>query len=97
MRLPSIRRAVLFGSLDRGIPTPRSDADLMIELASSPLPEPRDRIPEMLRVLSPLPCPVDLFVLTSREVEEHTRENTPLLREILAHGIDLLEPSVMAR
>jgi len=91
---PSIRRVVLFGSLARGIPTPRSDSDLMIELASSPHPQPRDRIPEMLRALSPLPCSVDLFVLTSQEVEAHARESTPLLREILAHGIDLLEPSV---
>jgi len=65
----------------------------MIEVASSPYPEPRDRIPEMLRALSPLPCPVDLFVLTSEEAAVHAKANTPLLREVLAHGIDLLEAS----
>jgi predicted nucleotidyltransferase len=90
-RIPSVRRIVLFGSLAAGVPTPRSDADLMIEVASSPHAEPRDRIPEMLRALSPLPCPIDLFVLTSSEVERHGRERSPLLGEILAHGIDLLE------
>ncbi len=93
VRVPSIKRIILFGSLVAGTPTPRSDADLMIEVASSPHAEPRDRIPDMLRALSPLPCPIDLFVLTSREVEMHARERSPLLREILAHGIDLLDDS----
>ncbi len=92
-QIPSIKKVILFGSLADGIPTPRSDADIMIEVASSKHAEPRDRIPEMLRALSPLPCPPDLFVLTSREVEMHTREGSPLLREILAHGIDLLDDS----
>jgi predicted nucleotidyltransferase len=92
-RIPSIKRVILFGSLVSGTPTPRSDADLMIEVASSPHTEPRDRIPEMLQALSPLPCPIDLFVLTSREVEMHGRQQSPLLREILAHGIDLLDDS----
>ena len=31
-RLPSIQRAVLFGSLAHGIPTPRSDADITCDV-----------------------------------------------------------------
>jgi len=88
-RVPQIRRVVLFGSLVAGIPTPRSDADLPIEVARSIHPEPRDRIPEMLRDPAPLPCPVDLFVLTSQEVGRRRREQSPLLREVLEHGADL--------
>jgi len=92
-RVPSIKRVILFGSLVEGIPTPRSDADLMIEVRSSLHAEPRDRIPEMLRALSPLPCPIDLFVYTSGELDRGAKEGSPLLREIFAHGIDLLDDS----
>ena len=89
-RLPSIRRVVLFGSLVAGIPTPRSDADLLVILDSSPHREPRDRVPGLLLVLSPLPCPVDLFVLTAAEVERAAEQGSPLLRVALATGADLL-------
>lgn len=88
--LPAIRRVVLFGSLAHGVPTPRSDADLLIVVEGSAQPEPRDRIPEMLGALRPLPCPLDLIVLTAAEFERHTAEGHPLLREVLTHGVDLL-------
>jgi predicted nucleotidyltransferase len=86
----SIRRAVLFGSLASGIPTPRSDADLLIVVEASPHEQTRDRLPEMLGALAPLPCPVDLFVLTTEELERFRRQGSPLLREALEKGIDLL-------
>ena len=66
-RLPAVRRIILFGPLVAGRPTPRSDADLLIILAASDHAQPRDRVPEVLRALSPLPCPLDLFVLTEAE------------------------------
>lgn len=88
--LPAIRRIVLFGSLAHGIPTPRSDADLLIVVDRSEQAEPRNRIPEMLGALRPLPCPVDLIVLTAEEVARHIAEGHPLLREVFAHGLDLL-------
>jgi predicted nucleotidyltransferase len=78
----------LFGSLVRGIPTPRSDADLLVVLDHSPHARPADRLPEMLQALAPLPCPVDLFVLTRDELDR--RRETPLVREVLGHGIHLL-------
>ena len=88
-RLPALRRVILFGSLAAGIPTPRSDADLLVVLAESDHPQPRDRVPEVLRALMPLPCPVDLFVLTSEELDRYAREGHPLVREALEHGRDL--------
>jgi predicted nucleotidyltransferase len=83
--MASIQEIWLFGSLVRGIPTPRSDADLLVVLDHSPHARPADRLPEMLQ---PLACPVDLFVLT-RDEFDHSRE-TPLVREVLGYGIRLL-------
>ena len=89
-RMPSLRRVVLFGSLVSGVPTPRSDADLLIEVERSDHGEIRDRIPEALRALAPLPCPVDLFVLTSEEIERFSRSGSALLRVVLRDGLRLV-------
>ncbi len=89
-RLPAIERVVLFGSLVSGTPTPKSDADLLVVVRDSPHEQPRDRIPEALRALGPLPCPVDLFVLTREEVVRARNEGSPLLREALTKGLNLL-------
>jgi HEPN domain-containing protein len=51
---------------------------------------PRDRVPDLLRALSPLPCPVDLFVAIRDEFERARQERSPLVREALATGIDLI-------
>lgn len=91
-RMPEIRRIVLFGSLAKGDATPRSDADLLVEVAKSAHDQPRDRIPELLGVLSPLPCPLDLFVYTSREIENLRADRSPLLREVDENGIRLTGP-----
>ena len=88
-RVPSIGRVILFGSLFSGTPTPRSDADLLIVVARSPHARAADRVPELLRALSPLPCPVDLFVITTDELERAQCDQSPLLREALATGLDL--------
>jgi len=89
-RIPTIRRVILFGSLVVGIPTQRSDADVLVEVSSSEQSEPRDRIPGMLKAFSPLPCPIDLFVLTTAEIRQHQEGGSALLREILSRGVDLL-------
>ena len=88
--LPSIQQVRLFGSLASGVPTPHSDADMLIVLEQSEHVRPADRLPDMLRALSPLPCPVDLFVFTREEFERARRDEAPLVREALAHSIDLL-------
>jgi predicted nucleotidyltransferase len=89
-RLPLVRRAILFGSLATGTPTPRSDADILIVVASSPHARAADRLPEMLEAMSPLPCPIDLFVYTTGEFERALREQSPLVREAVAGGLDLV-------
>jgi predicted nucleotidyltransferase len=89
-RIPEIQHAILFGSLSSGKATPRSDADILIVVRSSSHKLPRDSIPEMLRALSPLPCPVDLFILTSSEFERYRCEGSPLLRVVADTGIHLL-------
>ena len=89
-RVPAIRRVILFGSLVTGKATPRSDADILIIVEKSPHGHSRDRVPEMLHALSPLPCPIDLFVLTCDEVDRLRLEDSPLLRVALSGGINLL-------
>ncbi len=89
-RIPTIQRIVLFGSLVTGNATPRSDADILVVVEQSNHEQPRDRVPEFLKAFSPLPCPIDLFVLTSAEVERYRTEGSPLLRVALGTGIDLI-------
>lgn len=89
-RAPSIQRMILFGSLAAGTPTPRSDADILVVVDTSTERESRDRVPALLQAMSPLPCPVDLFVLTSDELKRAQRDEDALVREALASGIDLL-------
>jgi len=89
--LHEIRSVVLFGSLASGVPTPRSDADLLVEVTSSRFAEPRDRLPEVLRALSPLPCPVDLFVLTTAEIESGRAQRLAFLGMIERTGIMLFQ------
>jgi predicted nucleotidyltransferase len=89
--MPVIQRILLFGSLVTGKPTPRSDADLLVVVETSSHVEPRNRIPELLTALAPLPCPLDLHVLTRDEVKRFGREGSPLLRVALETGADLLE------
>jgi predicted nucleotidyltransferase len=89
-RLSAVRRIILFGSLTSGRPTPRSDTDLLVVVGSSEHGEPRARIPAVLRALSPLPCPVDLFVLTEAEVARFQSEGSRFLAMIMDSGMDLL-------
>ena len=89
-RLPSVRRMLLFGSLQTGGATPRSDADILVVLEDSTLADPRGHIPEVLRAMAPLPCPVDLFLITVGGLERAQHENSALARLALSTGIDLL-------
>ena len=89
--LPEIRRIILFGSHVRGIPTPRSDADLLVEVAASDDADPRDRALAVLRAMAPRVCPIDLFVYTTAELETLEAERSPLVLTALRDGIDLLE------
>ncbi len=89
-RLPSIRRLLLFGSLAAGAATPRSDADILVVVDRSNQADLRDRIPEVLEAMAPLPCVVDLFVVTAAELERAQQDGSPLARIALTTGVDLL-------
>ncbi len=89
-RMPSIRRIVLFGSMAAGTPTPRSDADLLVIIEQSAHLQPRDRVPELLEALAPLPCNVDLFVVTEAELARAQESGSPLARTATTTGVDLL-------
>jgi predicted nucleotidyltransferase len=95
-RLPEVRRIVLFGSIAQGTATPRSDADLLVEVAWSAHGSPRDRVPSVLDALSPLPCPIDLFVFASAELAAMRTDGSPLIRTIDERGIDLLQNARVA-
>ncbi len=90
--LPSIKRMILFGSLQTGGATIRSDADILVVIDSGQESEAdaRDRIPDILRAMAPLPCPVDLFVTTPEELERALREQRPLARIAASTGVDLI-------
>ncbi len=88
-RQPAIKRIILFGSLVSGRPTPRSDADLVVILAESSEPDPRRRMPEIQLAFRPLPCPLDITVVTEAEVAAHGRD-WPVLRLALETGMELL-------
>jgi predicted nucleotidyltransferase len=81
---------LLFGSLQTGGATPRSDADILVVLYGSEHREPRERIPDILRAMAPLPCPVDLFVLTAAELDRAQQERDPVALLALNSGLDLL-------
>lgn len=89
-RRPEVQRVILYGSLARGTATPRSDADLLVVVRESVHGSLRDRIPEILLALSPLPCPVDLHVLTVAEFDQGVEERNPLVREAREGGIALI-------
>ncbi len=88
-RVSEIRHVWLFGSLVSGVPTVRSDADILVEVASSAHSDPKERLPEILAAFRPLPCPLDIFVRTSEEIARDA-DRSPLLREALAPRVDLL-------
>jgi len=90
-RIPAIRRVILFGSMVTGTPTPRSDADVLIEVDGSAHDHPRDRNPEMIRAMWPLVCPLDLFVYTTDELRQLTDARSPVVGTALRDGVDLLQ------
>jgi predicted nucleotidyltransferase len=81
---------LLFGSLRTGQATPRSDADVLVVLDQSEHTDPRQRIPDILRAMAPLPCPIDLFVVTFEELDRARQERDPVAVLALESGLDLL-------
>lgn len=81
-------RIILFGSYAYGEPTPDSDVDLLI-IWDTDKPR-RERVVEISLLLYPRQFPVDILVMTSRELEEELPHNF-FLREIVSKGVVLYE------
>jgi predicted nucleotidyltransferase len=85
---PNVLRVILFGSLVHGNYGPRSDADLLIILASD---ERRriDRIPELLHIFSDVAVPVDVFPLTFQELQKEVDSDNLHIKRILKEGMEI--------
>jgi predicted nucleotidyltransferase len=87
-RDPRIARVVLFGSVAYGVPTPPSDADLIV-LMREAAPRRMDRVPDLLRLFVESPLPVDLHPYTMEEWEAASSRGDALTRLATERGIDL--------
>lgn len=84
---PGVIAIYLFGSFAHGIPTPRSDADILVVIADD---ADRHHARECcLEAFRSLPVPVDLFVWTEREVAESVARGQGLAATALRHAIRL--------
>jgi predicted nucleotidyltransferase len=86
---PRILRIVLFGSLAIDRATPRSDADLMIELSDHSEPRSMDRIPEYLQAFSKGPVPVDVFPFTVSEISSRKLAGDRFMATIQSEGLEI--------
>lgn len=65
---PGVQAVDLFGSFAHGVPTPRSDADILVVIRDDAEREQARAC--CLAAFRSLPVPVDLFVWTDREVRD---------------------------
>ncbi len=84
-------KIILFGSYAYGTPTPDSDVDLLVVLASDASPV--ERYLRVSRLLQPRPFPVDILVKTPQEIEIALNRGDFFLREIVTLGRVLYERS----
>ena len=73
-----------------GIPTPRSDADILVQVATSGYANPRDRVADIMRALRPIAFPIDIFVYTTDELSDPAIAGSGMVTAALRDGIDLL-------
>jgi len=88
-RDPRIVRVFLFGSLAHGVPTPASDADLVVVLREAP-PRRMDRVGELLAAFGNTPLPLDVHAYTESEWLAASERGDALARLVARDGIDLL-------
>jgi len=79
----------LFGSFADGIPTPHSDADIVVEIAKEDAGT-RQRVREIaVSVFLEAPVPVDLFILSSAQLDEGKRIGRGIAGAIARGGMQL--------
>jgi len=84
----NVQRVLLFGSLATDSYSPRSDADLLVVVASDGHRR-MDRTTEFILHFLPGGCPTDVLVYTEAELEREKDE--PFLRRVLAQTVVLAE------
>lgn len=77
-------RIIAFGSYSRGTARHGSDLDLLVVL--SEVDDKRERAVAMRRVLTDLPVPKDVFVVTPEEIDKRGWIKGTVLREALENG-----------
>ena len=84
-KLPGVIRAGYFGSFARNDQVPGSDIDIFIELEKD---DRRwiDRVEDFIDYFSDVPCPVEIFAFTSKEM---SNKDNRLYTEILEELIEL--------
>jgi predicted nucleotidyltransferase len=78
-------RVILFGSHAWGTPHQDSDVDLLVIVPHSDVPA-TQRAMRARRCLRHAPCPIDVLVKTTAEVEHASQVHGSLISEILEEG-----------
>ncbi|WP_376792476.1 nucleotidyltransferase domain-containing protein [Thermoflexus sp.] len=88
-RCSEVVAVYLFGSFATGRATPRSDADLVVEIASED-PKLREKVRDQALESSPdAPVPVEIFVQSTRQLEEGKRSGRGVAGAVAREGIHL--------
>ncbi|WP_448574852.1 nucleotidyltransferase domain-containing protein [Thermomicrobium sp.] len=87
-RCPGVRAIYLFGSFAGGIPTPRSDADLLVVVVDGADREAARACCE--EAFQNLPVPVDLFVWSEEEVAASVASGRGLAANVLPQAVRLV-------
>lgn len=88
-RCDKVVAVYLFGSFATGQATPRSDADIVVEIASDD-PALREEIRDQAQdVFLEAPVPVEIFVQSTRQLEEGRRNGRGVAGAVAREGIRL--------
>jgi predicted nucleotidyltransferase len=82
-------KIILFGSYAYGLPNPHSDVDLLVILKTRA--SLKERSWRVSRLLLPRPFPVDILVMTPKEIVKALKSGDFFLSEILTRGKVLYE------
>jgi predicted nucleotidyltransferase len=86
---PEVVAIYLFGSFAQGVPTPRSDADILVVVTPSALPLVEQLKESFVEAFLAVSVPVELFVLANDRVEESVKSGRGLAATALREGLIL--------
>ncbi len=88
-RRPEVEAVHLFGSFASGRATPRSDADILVEIEDRSASLQDDIRTEAAGLFLEAPVPVDLFVMTSAALAENRRQGRGIAGAVAREGVPL--------